>query len=986
MRIVKALLVIFLSMPISGFCSDLSYTLDVRIEPDQQTIIGTARLTSPIDQELVLDIQNLKNLTVAPDSVVTQSRKTLIIRMTQGVETAISFHTVAHDRPGVFVDPEHIFLTGNWYPLPELPAEYHLFVGLPKNFIAVSEADVIHREETGTRSLHAFQFHHPVDAVHLAASSRFLLRRDYYRGIEIEACFFKEDIELADTYIQHAAAYLRQYEEQLTHYPYQRFAIVENIFPTGISFPTFTLLGKDVVRLPFIVKTSLGHEILHQWFGNAVYVDRSSGNWAEGLTTYLADHQAAASSGRDRDYRKQIMVDYAAYIQPGNVIPLKDFQYRRNKPESVIGYGKAAMFFHAIQNHMGKARFNESLKDFIQQHLFKTASWKDLQDAFESKLGSSLQNTFDVWLNAVDIPKFDVSNPQLIVRQGVLNLSFEIQHAPDSLLGAIPITVYTDKASDLKHIHLASGKNKINIPLETIPTKVVLDEQYHVMRHLNEAETPPAMASVLGSASLTAFIPLHQRSVYQPIIDALNIPETRLLTPGEARLSDLHGGPLLIAGSDSDLAKTLLGEVGTPSAGVRLRVFKHPVDVKQRILLVDAVHRAETAAIQHKLRHYGQYADISFSQGRNTHKETFRSQSGIELFEQAPPTAIDTNQVLTLEDILPELLKHRAVLIGEQHHRFAHHFNQLRVIEQFHENGLAFGVGMEMFKKPYQDVIDDYLSGTIDEQTFLKQTHYFREWGFDYHLYKPIVDFIKKNHIPLIALNLKEKITRQVARSGIESLDPADKNQIPRVLDFSNKQYAHDLKEVFAMHDDQDALEDFVYFHQAQVLWDEAMADTAALFLNKNPDLGLIILAGNGHLRNRYGIPDRLFRRTRIPSIVLLQDEPLENGIADYVLQTRHLAGTRTPKLGVTIEENEIGVVLKQVADKSPAQKAGLKRGDRMARLNDQEIKSLEDLRLALYTTKLENTYAVEIERNGILHKKNIQLFDFSHLPISHTK
>ena len=49
------------------------------------------------------------------------------------------------------------------------------------------------------------------------------------------------------------------------------------------GFPaTFTLLGRQVLKLPFIVKTSLGHEILHQWFGNSVYIDFVAGNWAEG--------------------------------------------------------------------------------------------------------------------------------------------------------------------------------------------------------------------------------------------------------------------------------------------------------------------------------------------------------------------------------------------------------------------------------------------------------------------------------------------------------------------------------------------------------------------------------------------------------------------------------------------------------------------------------------------------------------------------------
>jgi len=57
------------------------------------------------------------------------------------------------------------------------------------------------------------------------------------------------------------------------------------------------------VRLPFITETSLGHEVLHQWFGNALGVDDEQGNWCEGLATYLADHWYEEQKGKGWEYR-----------------------------------------------------------------------------------------------------------------------------------------------------------------------------------------------------------------------------------------------------------------------------------------------------------------------------------------------------------------------------------------------------------------------------------------------------------------------------------------------------------------------------------------------------------------------------------------------------------------------------------------------------------------------------------------------------------
>ncbi len=47
----------------------------------------------------------------------------------------------------------------------------------------------------------------------------------------------------------------------------------------------YTLLGRTVIKMPFIVYTSLGHEIAHNWWGNSVFVDQKKGNWCEGLAT-----------------------------------------------------------------------------------------------------------------------------------------------------------------------------------------------------------------------------------------------------------------------------------------------------------------------------------------------------------------------------------------------------------------------------------------------------------------------------------------------------------------------------------------------------------------------------------------------------------------------------------------------------------------------------------------------------------------------------
>jgi uncharacterized iron-regulated protein len=303
--------------------------------------------------------------------------------------------------------------------------------------------------------------------------------------------------------------------------------------------------------------------------------------------------------------------------------------------------------------------------------------------------------------------------------------------------------------------------------------------------------------------------------------------------------------------------------------------------------------------------------------------------------------------------------------------------NQLKFIKRLHEAGHKLAVGMEMFQRPSQKAVNRYLEGHIDESKFLIESEYFDKWGYTYNLYKPIIDYLKKNNIPLIALNINGEVSRKVGREGLVSLTDEEKRSLPREMNFSDKKYRKDLREIFEFHENEVQLKKFNFFLQAQVVWDETMAETAHRFLLKNPEYKMVILAGNGHLRYKYGIPNRLYRRNKKAFIVILQDEKIEDGIADYVLFTTPLEGEKSPKLGVRVEKEESGIVIKGISDGTPAKMAGLKEGDVIKAINGNSIESLSDLKLALFYSIIGKISDVEVEREGKLVNKKVKLFEF---------
>jgi aminopeptidase N len=971
----KLLFLFIVCLPATVWSANLHYALSVQINPHERKITGTARIIAYADMKINLMVRNLHKLKVEGSTDITTSDDSIYLTVQDGQKIIISYEAVFNPKGTNFIDKENVFLIDNWYPRPNILAAYDLAVTLPENFIATSESESVTIQKHEKTKTFDFKFNHPLDSLHLAASTRYVLQKDRYNNISIESYFFKEDAKLADTYIAYSKKYLAMYENMLTSYPYKRFAIVENIFPTGYSMPTFSLLGKQVVNLPFIVKTSLGHEILHQWFGNSIYIDFTFGNWAEGITTYFADYHYATLDGKDTDYRKQILVDYDAYVNAGNAISMSDFFSTRNKAQSTIGYGKSAMFFHGLRELYGDDSFFAAIRAFIYENSFRKASWNDIQLAFEKVTGKKLKPYFGHWISRKSIPRLEVKNAELRVEQGQIKLNFKLLQKGEIYPLIIPVSLYTDTGKNMQFIHVKKSKEKISLFMDEMPIKAVIDENYTIMRHLAPEEIPPVLAGIMGKQKMTVVVSSKKRIIYQPIIDALGIENITYVTPGNITFSKIKENSFLIAGFNNIAVNMLFGKQVAPKDGVRIKVYKNPYNESERIALLHVKNKTEAQAVQRKIPHYGKYTELAFRNGRNTYKAIAGADNGIRVLSRPAPRVLKPDMLTTVNSIIPYLTAFRIIYIGERHDRFAHHINQLQIIKKIHNAGYKLAVGMEMFQKPFQPVVNDYLAGRIDEHEFLQKTEYFSRWRYDYNLYKPIIDYLKQQNLPLIALNIQSDISRKVAREGIYSLSDKEKTQFSRSMDFSNERYRRNLNQVFPLHKEQGELKDFSFFLQAQILWDEAMAESARQFLTDHPESKLVILAGNGHLRHKYGIPERLYRRNHESFTVVVQDEEIEDGIADYVLITTELEGEKSPRLGVIVEEKDHGLEVMSIGHNSPAQKAGLQEGDVIQMVAGQSIQSLADLKLALFYRKIGSRLKIQLERAGKNLDKEIELF-----------
>ncbi len=327
--------------------------------------------------------------------------------------------------------------------------------------------------------------------------------------------------------------------------------------------------------------------------------------------------------------------------------------------------------------------------------------------------------------------------------------------------------------------------------------------------------------------------------------------------------------------------------------------------------------------------------------------------------------AVEISTLKTLPEMMEQVVRKKIIYVGENHDQFSNHVVQLEVIKDLHGRGKPVAVGMEMFQRPFQKVLDEYIEGKIDESEFLKGTQYFKRWGFDYRLYRPILLFARSNKIPVVALNQRQEIVDKVFRSGLDSLSAEERKFLPSGMDFSDEAYKERLKKVFQEHEDFGA-KDFDFFYQAQVLWDETMAGSIDEFLRAHPSDQMVVLAGNGHLAYGSGIPKRTARRTGYDYAIILNDVDLKKDIADYVLFPGAIPGETSPKLVVLLTEKDGKLEIAGFPPESNSEKAGMRAGDIIVSIGRTPIHGMDDLKIDLLSRKKGEKVKVGILRKGL--------------------
>ncbi|MGR1199707.1 ChaN family lipoprotein [Aeromonas hydrophila] len=224
---------------------------------------------------------------------------------------------------------------------------------------------------------------------------------------------------------------------------------------------------------------------------------------------------------------------------------------------------------------------------------------------------------------------------------------------------------------------------------------------------------------------------------------------------------------------------------------------------------------------------------------------------------------------LSLEQALARVADADIVLVGELHTHPAVHLLQARMLAGLAADGRPLVLSMEQFSRADQPVLDAYLAGRIGEAALIRDGNAWPNYQSDY---RPLVEFAKAHHLPVIAANAPKPLVSCVGQEGpawLEQLPASRRSQLAHTLTLGDDPYRQKFMASLHHGDADSNARRFA----AQTSWDDTMAESMVDYLRSHPGQRIMHIAGNFHVEGGLGLASRIASRNPDLKVALVVPE-----------------------------------------------------------------------------------------------------------------
>lgn len=366
---------------------------------------------------------------------------------------------------------------------------------------------------------------------------------------------------------------------------------------------------------------------------------------------------------------------------------------------------------------------------------------------------------------------------------------------------------------------------------------------------------------------------------------------------------------------------------------------------------------------------------------------------------------------VSLSAVARDLASADVVALGELHRTPAVHRTHHALLVALHQRRPDLVIAMEMFERDVQTLLLQYLTGMIDEATFLAGARPWPDYARDY---RPVVEFAKANGLVVLAANAPKALVSRVAKQGRDAV--AGEPHVARTATPPPPAERAAFDEAMRGHPGVSA-ETMARMYEAQCLRDDTMAETITDHLAERAKSGgrplVVLICGRHHSDHGRGAVARILARMPDLDVRVLSAETMADVAAPLPADARALGSyvvvaPETPRAGAVAAPStpppprtagaakepatvptpgaavpaaddlrpalglmpdyageEGGVKVGSVREGGPAERAGIEPGDVIVMLAGRPVDDVEGYTEILDSLTIGKTVTVRIRRDA---------------------
>ncbi len=645
-------------------------------------------------------------------------------------------------------------------------------------------------------------------------------------------------------------------------------------------------------------------------------------------------------------------------------IILQQLSIYNTKRTPEMNFEALGFIFHMIKLNIGEEKFNAGMEKIKSLSNMPSVTYLQVLRSFD---GFDADSFYEANFTKMPLMKFDITEAEYTAEQDGYYISFTLLRTYGDQIVNVPYVLEYDNKKVYGRLQSRINREEtFRVPVSHGNVSLMIDPNYHLMRQLGSDEKAPVIADMFFQDKVLFISNEENQSLNNVIKNVEYIDSANDVTFGQ-----LENSNIIINGFDHKISKFYTDKKSSGENNSDYFIFRNPQN-KDKFIMITNNMKDENILL---LKNNAMNQELIFKGSSLVKSILPDTDMGLKVVEHKDDVIIMVRNTSKFDNLMGSTSNYKTIFVGETHKNYAHHHNQLAVIDYMFKNRKNVAIAMEMVQAEYAEVVNNFIKGRITEKEMLDSINYYKNWSFDYTLYAPVFRYARDNNIDIIPLNIPRSVTSKVFDGNIDNLTKEEAAYLPEKMSVLNNKYEKEIHQIFLDHNLDS--KKFNNFYLSQNIWDEVMAKHISDYRAVNPDTVIVVLCGNGHAGKNSGIPFRYKRITGEDSYVIMQDDDLNQDEADAYIYTEEIKSYGTPSIGITLTDDKDMVKVKTVSKNSPASQAGLKNGDIIIKCGYHNIDNISSLKYALYEKGYNSVLECDVKRGKHMIKKSFKLFKF---------